>query len=76
MKERKKFNDADAKTVYNAIKPFVPAGHTIEVSVSMDREYFRMSVDGVQECWDSACHDGYSIDGAIGWFESFLRELK
>lgn len=76
MKNRKKFNNADAKTVFNAIKPFIPAGHEVEVSVSMDYEYFRMSVDGEQVCWDSANSDAYSIDGAIGWFESFLIELK
>lgn len=74
MKDRIKFNNSDAETVYNAIKSFIPEGHEVEVSVSIDREYFRMSVDGEQVCWDSACSDAYSIDSAIGWFQSWLIE--
>lgn len=74
MKNRIKFNNNDAKTVYKAIEQFVPQGHEVEVSVSIDAEYFRMSFDGEQVCWDSACSDAYSIDGAIGWFQSWLIE--
>ena len=74
MKNRTKFNDKDAETVYKAIEHFIPKGHSVEVSVSIDQEYFRMSVDGEQVCWDSANSDAYSIDGASGWFESYLCE--
>lgn len=74
MKDRTKFNDLDADTVYKAIEKFIPDGHSVEVSVSIDQEYFRMSMDGEQVCWDSACSDAYSIDGAIGWFQSWLIE--
>ena len=72
MNNKTKFNDKDAETVYEAIKQFVPHGHKVEVSVSIDMEYFRMSFDDEQVCWDSANEDAYSIDGAIGWFESWL----
>lgn len=75
MKDRIKFNDNDAETVYQAIKDFIPEGHIVEVSVSIDAEYFRMSYDGKQVCWDSAYEDAYSIDVAIGWFQEWLREF-
>ena len=74
MKNRTKFNSHDAETVYQAIKDFIPEGHIVEVSVSIDAEYFRMSFDDVQVCWDSACEDAYSIDGAIGLFKEWLLE--
>lgn len=75
MKNRTKFNNKDAETVYKAIEQFIHKGHSVEVSVSIDEEYFRMSYDGKLVCGDSANSDVYSIDGAIGWFQEWLRDF-
>lgn len=72
MKTKKMLTNADAERVYNEVKGFLPTDHKWEVRIAVAGDYFKLYQDGSPFLDDSANEDSYSIDGMIGWIESYF----